>query len=97
MSDLSEEKKVSSQYLLRMNEKNNKKVFFRKRKGCPLSGANAPKIDYKDPDLLAKYISKGGRILPSRITNICASKQRELKKAIKIARILSLLPFVFQA
>lgn len=71
-----------------------KKVFFRKRRGCPLSIPGAPKITFKDPNVLSKFISEGGRILPSRITNVCAAKQRLLKKEIKIARILALLPFV---
>jgi small subunit ribosomal protein S18 len=75
-------------------EKAAKKVFFKRRRGCPLSGPNAPTIDYKDPELLRKYVSEGGRILPSRITNVCAKKQRELKRAIKIARHLALLPFI---
>lgn len=78
-------------------ERSSKKVFFRRRKGCPLSVPNAPVIDYKNPELLIKFVSEGGRMLPSRITNVCAKKQRKLNNAIKIARILALLPFVFQA
>jgi small subunit ribosomal protein S18 len=73
-----------------------KKVFFRRRKGCPLSGPDSPVIDYKNPELLIKFVSEGGRMLPSRVTNVCAKKQRKLNNAIKIARILALLPFVFQ-
>jgi len=73
-----------------------KKVFFRRRRGCPLSVPNSPVIDYKNPELLVKFVSEGGRMLPSRITNVCAKKQRKLNNAIKIARILALLPFVFQ-
>lgn len=80
----------------RMADRSNKRVFFRKRKGCPLSVPGHPPIDYKNPDLLIKFVSDGGRMLPSRITNVCAKKQRQLKKAIKIARILALLPFVSQ-
>lgn len=87
---------VDSQSMTRMADRSNKRVFFRKRKGCPLSISNAPVIDYKNPDLLIKFVSEGGRMLPSRITNICAKKQRKLKNPIKIARILALLPFVFQ-
>lgn len=71
-----------------------KKVFFRKRRGCPLSVPGAPEITFKNPNLLSKFISEGGRILPSRITNVSASKQRILRREIKIARILALLPFV---
>ena len=80
-----------------MADRNTKKVFFRRRRGCPLSVAGAPAIDYKNPELLGRFISEGGRILPSRITNVCAKKQRELKKAIKFARVLALLPFVYKA
>ncbi|MBN8828764.1 MAG: 30S ribosomal protein S18 [Sphingobacteriia bacterium] len=71
-----------------------RKPFFRRRKTCPLSGRGAPKIDYKDIGLLSRFISERGRILPSRITSVSAKKQRELKVAIKRARILGLLPFV---
>lgn len=80
--------------LSRMADRNTKKVFFRRRKGCPLSIPGAPAIDYKNPELLLKFVSEGGRILPSRITNVSAKKQRQLKKAIKFARILALLPFI---
>src|SRR6185312_16055679 len=61
--------------------------FFRRRKTCPFSGANAPKIDYKDVKLLQRYISERGKIVPSRITAVCAKKQRELSKAIKRAQL----------
>jgi len=71
-----------------------KKVFFKRRKGCPLSGLGAPEITYKNPNALIKFVSEGGRILPSRVTNVSASNQRLLKRQIKIARILALLPFV---
>jgi small subunit ribosomal protein S18 len=76
-------------------DKNGSKMFFRKRKGCPLCLAGSPEIDYKDPELLGKFISEGGRMLPSRITNVCAKHQRNVKKAIRHSRIIALLPFVF--
>jgi small subunit ribosomal protein S18 len=76
-------------------DRNSTKMFFRKSKGCPFLGKDAPAIDYKDPDLLLKFISEGGRMLPSRITNVSAKHQRALKKAIKHARVLALLPFVY--
>ena len=60
-------------------------------KPCPLSGKNAPIIDYKNIKLLKKYISESGRILPSRITSVSLKKQRELSRAIKRARLLALL------
>jgi small subunit ribosomal protein S18 len=73
-----------------------RRPFFRRRKVCPFSGANAPKIDYKDVKLLQRYVSERGKIVPSRITAVSAKKQRELAKAIKRARFLALLPYVVQ-
>ena len=60
-------------------------------KACPLSGKNAPKVDYKNIKLLKRYISESGRILPSRVTSVSLNKQRELSKSIKRARLLALL------
>ncbi len=71
-----------------------RRPFFRRRKTCPFSGANAPKIDYKDAKLLQRFLSERGKIVPSRITAVSAKKQRELARAIKRARNLALLPFV---
>jgi small subunit ribosomal protein S18 len=71
-----------------------RRPFFRRRKVCPFSGANAPKIDYKDVKLLQRYVSERGKIVPSRITAVSAKKQRELAQAIKRARFLGLLPYV---
>ena len=69
------------------------KPFFRRKKTCPFSGDNAQVIDYKDTKLLQRYISERGKIVPSRITAVCAKKQRELAKAIKRARFVALLPY----
>jgi small subunit ribosomal protein S18 len=71
-----------------------RRPFFRRRKTCPFSGPNAPKIDYKDVKLLQRYISERGKIVPSRITAVSAKKQRELAKAVKRARFLGLLPYL---
>ena len=71
-----------------------RKPFFRRRKTCPFTGANAPKIDYKDVRLLGRYISERGKIVPSRITAVSTKKQRELAKAIKRARHIGLLPYL---
>ena len=71
-----------------------RRPFHRRRKTCPFSGANAPRIDYKDVKLLSRYISERGKIVPSRITAVSQKKQRELAKAIKRARYLALLPYV---
>ncbi len=73
-----------------------RRPFFRRKKTCPFSGANAPKIDYKDVKLLQRFISERGKIVPSRITAVSAIKQRELARAIKRARFLGLLPYVIK-
>jgi small subunit ribosomal protein S18 len=73
-----------------------RRPFFRRRKTCPFSGANAPKIDYKDTKLLQRYISERGKIVPARISAVSTLKQRELAAAIKRARFLGLLPYVLK-
>ena len=73
-----------------------RRPFFRRRKSCPFSGANAPKIDYKDIRLLQRFVSERGKIVPSRITAVSATKQRELAQAIKRARNLALLPYLLK-
>lgn len=65
----------------------------RRRKVCPFSSDNSPKIDYKDVDLLKRYISERGKIMPSRITGVSLKYQRQLSQAIKQARMVALLPF----
>ena len=54
-----------------------RRPFQRRRKTCPFSGPNAPKIDYKDVRLLQRYVSERGKIVPSRITAVSAKKQRD--------------------
>ena len=51
-------------------------------------------IDYKDVDLLKRFISERGKILPRRVTGTSAKNQRKLTVAIKRARVMGLLPFV---
>ncbi len=60
-------------------------------KPCPLSGKDAPTIDYKNIRLLKKYISESGRVLPSRVTSVSLNKQRQVAKSIKRARLLALI------
>ena len=73
-----------------------RRPFFRRRKTCPFSAPNAPRIDYKDVKLLQRFVSERGKIVPSRITAVSSKKQRELARAIKRARNLALLPFIVQ-
>ena len=81
------DKKGSSYSKLSLFQKPGIKFF----KPCPLSGKNAPTIDYKNIKLLRKYMSESDRILPSRITSVSQKKQKELARAVKRARLLSLL------
>ena len=68
------------------------KVFFRK-KVCRFCSQKM-RIDYKDPDMLRRYTTERGKILPRRITGTCAKHQRRLALEIKRARALALLPYV---
>lgn len=68
--------------------------FYRRRKVCPFTeNGGAIAIDYKDVELLKGYIMESGRMVPRRITGVSARYQRQLSKAIKRARFLSLLPY----
>ena len=64
---------------------------YKFKKKCPLSGKGAPVIDYKNINLLKKYMSENGKILPSRITSVSQKKQREPTLSIKRARNLALI------
>ena len=64
-----------------------------RRKVCAFCIDKAQTIDYKDVAKLRKYITEKGKILPRRMTCVCAQHQRALASAIKRARIADLLPF----
>ena len=64
----------------------------KKQKVSPISLNQ--KIDYKDIDLLALFVTDQGKSLPRRATNVTVQQQRKISKAIKRARVLSLFPFV---
>ena len=78
---------------VRISQLPTRRPFHRRRKTCPFSGANSPKIDYKDVRLLQRYLSERGKIVPSRITGTKANYQRQLATAVKRARFLALLPY----
>ena len=67
--------------------------FEERKKFCPFSQKNSPKIDYKDIKLLSRYITDKGKIIPSRITNVSRIKQKELSIAIKRARYIALMSY----
>ena len=66
----------------------------RRRKVDFIAANHIEYIDYKDTDLLKRFISERGKILPRRVTGTSAKNQRKLTVAIKRARIMGLLPFV---
>ena len=72
----------------------NQGIYVKRKRNCPLSNVDIKDINYKNIKLLNKFISERGKILPSRITGVCAKKQRVLSQAIKRARILALLSFI---
>ena len=80
-------RKTSSYSKLNLFQKPGIKFF----RPCPLSGKDAPLIDYRNIKLLKRYMSESGRILPSRITSVSEKKQKKLAREIKKARLLSLL------
>ena len=74
-------------------EENSNSPFESRKKFCPFSQPNSPVIDYKDIRLLSRYVTEKGKIVPSRITGVSKKKQKELSKAIKRARFLSLMSY----
>lgn len=65
----------------------------KRRKVCYFTVNNITYIDYKDVDLLRRFISERGKILPRRVTGTSAKYQRQLTRAIKRARQMALLPY----
>ena len=73
-----------------------RRPLHRIRKVCVFCSDKNQVIDYNDANLLRKYISERGKILPRRITGSCAKHQRELTVAIKRARHVALIPYVIE-
>jgi len=68
--------------------------MIRRSKTCPVCESGIRIINYKDERMLSRYMTERGKILPSRLSGMCARHQRQLTRAIKRARHLALLPFV---
>ena len=68
-------------------------LFETRKRTCPLSNENSPKVDYKNVKLLSRFITEKGKIIPRRVTNVSSKKQKELSKAIKRARYLGLMSY----
>jgi small subunit ribosomal protein S18 len=50
-------------------------------------------IDYKDPSVLKYFITERGKIVPRRVSGLCAKNQRKITQAVKRARMIALMPF----
>ncbi len=64
-----------------------------RKKVCAFCVEKATSIDYKDVNKLKKFVTEKGKMLPRRMTGVCAEHQRDLAEAIKKARVMALLPF----
>ncbi|HKT48337.1 MAG TPA: 30S ribosomal protein S18 [Candidatus Acidoferrales bacterium] len=74
-----------------------KRQYFRKKKVCKFCVEKMDLIDYKRADILSQFVQERGKILPRRMTGVCARHQRWLGVAIKRARNIALLPFAGSA
>ena len=69
------------------------RTFTRRRKYCRFTALGIEEIDYKDIPTLKNYITETGKIIPSRNTGTKAKYQRQLARAVKLARYIALLPY----
>lgn len=76
-----------------MSERSGRRFVYRRKKVCKFCEEKIAHVDYKDVNLLRNFVPERGRILPKRISGTCSFHQRRLKRAVKRARILALLPF----
>jgi small subunit ribosomal protein S18 len=67
--------------------------YFRRKRYCKFTAEGITSVDYKDIDLLKGFVTESGKIVPARITGTKAKYQRQLTKAIKVARYLALMPY----
>lgn len=78
----------------KMPRRNKKRIL--KKKPCMLCAKGIDFVDYKDVELLQRYLTPSCKIAPRRISGLCQKHQRMVANAIKRARIVALLPFVKQ-
>ena len=71
-----------------------RKQFYVRRKVCRFCVDSGLAIDYKDVNTLRQFITERGKIIPRRISGNCARHQRQVTRAIKQARLLSLVPYI---
>ncbi len=66
----------------------------RSRKTCPVCESGVRVVDYKDERMLTRFLTERGKIIPSRLSGMCARHQRQVAQAIKRARHVALLPYI---
>ena len=71
--------------------------FFRRKKVCKFCVEKIEDINYKDYRMLGQFVAESGKIVPRRLTGVCAPHQHRLSAAIKKARNIALLPFAGRA
>ena len=71
--------------------------FFRRKKVCKFCVEKIEDVNYKDYRLLGQFVAESGKIVPRRLTGVCAPHQHRLSSAIKQARNIALLPFAGRA
>jgi len=69
------------------------RTFFRHKKFCRFTAEGVVEIDYKDLNTLKGYVTETGKLIPSRNTGTKAHYQRQLTRAVKLARFLALMPY----
>ena len=79
-----------------VSDDDNVRIRKPKRKVCAYCADKNLVIDYKQVEKLKKYVSEKGKILPRRVTGLCAKHQRDLTIAVKRARHIALLPFTME-
>ncbi|HLT00168.1 MAG TPA: 30S ribosomal protein S18 [Acholeplasma sp.] len=77
-----------------MQDRQRRGGFKRRKKVCYFTANKFTHIDFKDTELLKKFVTERGKILPRRVTGTSAKWQRQLATAIKRSRHMALLPFV---
>ena len=83
------------QYKGELNMAQQRRGGFKRRKKVDYIAANKIEyVDYKDTELLSRFVSERGKILPRRVTGTSAKNQRKVTTAIKRARVMALMPFV---
>ena len=68
-------------------------TFRKPNRPCPICASGIKHVDYKDVELLVKFLTPGGALLPKRITGVTNKNQRKIAQAVKQARVACLLPF----